>query len=113
MTKDKNAGGQVSVKLITGLTRGNVKSRAGETVKIGPGLAQRLVDRGQATFTSADAKRIKAKKAAQAVAAKATEGTVVEAPGPEKKGDTKPPETKGTPPPADEKSTPAEGDTAE
>jgi len=65
MSKNEKTTGQVSVTLKTGLRRGNITATAGETVLVGPGLAHRLVDRGQATFTAAEAKRIKAKEAAK------------------------------------------------
>ena len=74
MSNCEQARGLTSIKLKTGLRRGNITATAGETVQVGPGLAQRLVDRGQATFTAAEAKRIKAKEKTQkeaAVAAKA------------------------------------------
>lgn len=69
MKKNEKATGQVSIKLKTGLRRGNITATAGETVEVGPGLAKRLVDRGQATFTAAEAKRIKAKEKTQKEAA--------------------------------------------
>jgi len=52
MSKDDTKPGQKKIKLKTGLRRGNIASVAGETVEVGPGLAQRLVDRGQAEFAT-------------------------------------------------------------
>lgn len=69
MSDTKKESGELSVTLKTGFTRGGKTYVAGKVVKMGPGLAQRLVDRGQAVFTAADAKRIKAKTAAAVTAA--------------------------------------------
>jgi len=80
MSKDTKATGQVSIKLKTGLRRGNITATAGETVEVGPGLARRLVDRGQATFTAAEAKRIKAKEKTQKEAAEAAKAKKAPAP---------------------------------
>ncbi|MFT5616295.1 MAG: hypothetical protein ACI8Q6_003592 [Granulosicoccus sp.] len=69
MSDTKKESGELSVTLKTGFTRGGKTYVAGKVVKMGPGLAQRLVDRGQAVFTAADAKWIKAKTAAAVTAA--------------------------------------------
>lgn len=100
MSKEKfEKGGLVSVVLKTGLIRGNVKAVAGETVGLGPGLANRLVDRNMASFTKDEVKRRAAKAKKASAAAKATEGNKTPPAKPEVKGDPKPPEV-GTAKPA-------------
>lgn len=118
MPKNEKTTGQVSVKLKTGLRRGNITATAGETVHLGPGLAQRLVDRGQATFTAVEAKRIKAKEKANKEAAQAVKPK--KAPAPKSKPDPKTPsdptpdpESSGSTEPAGDDSTPASGEGSE
>jgi hypothetical protein len=111
MPKTEKTTGQVSVKLKTGLRRGNITATAGETVHLGPGLAQRLVDRGQATFTATEAKRIKAKEKVQKAATEAAKPK--KTPAAKSKPDPDPtpdPEPNGSSEPAGDVSTPASGD---
>lgn len=75
MAKSQKKPGLVSIKLKTGLSRGNDKYVAGQVVEVGPGLGNRLVDRGQAIFEGTDAKRVKAKKATATAPAKAATTT--------------------------------------
>lgn len=65
MKKSDKKEGNISIKLKTGLRRGNVTAVAGDVVEVGPGLADRLVERGQAEFVERDTPKPKNKTASK------------------------------------------------
>lgn len=70
------------IRLLTGLSRGNMRAVAGQVVEVEDGLADRLVDRGQAVLVDRvqDVPETRAKKKAAAPVAPAPEIEALDAP---------------------------------